>query len=37
VLFDTKRGKLVGIDVPPSKVKNLKVNLLVSKGGPAAI
>jgi hypothetical protein len=29
VVYDPKRGKLVGIDVPPSKVKNLKVNLMV--------
>lgn len=34
VLYDPAagRGRLVGIDVPPSKVKNLKVNLLVSLG-----
>lgn len=29
VVYDPRRGKLVGIDVPPSKVKNLKVNLMV--------
>lgn len=31
VVFDPTRGKLVGIDVPPSKLKNLKVNLMVSR------
>lgn len=33
VVYDPPRGKVVGINIPPSRVKNLKLNLQVGAGG----